>query len=98
MSFDYEYYKRFYYDPKTAVTNKTEMQSRARLIAGVLAALLVLGAGVAIGYLIPLYTRPGDNSADAGFLRDMQAHHAQAVEMGMAAYRKVSDEELQTVQ
>ena len=33
MSFDYDYYKRFYYDPNTAVTSKGEMQARARLIA-----------------------------------------------------------------
>ena len=33
MSFDHEYYKRFYYDPNTAVTSKREIQARARLIA-----------------------------------------------------------------
>jgi 2-polyprenyl-3-methyl-5-hydroxy-6-metoxy-1,4-benzoquinol methylase len=33
MNFDQEYYERFYFDPKTAVTNRREMQSRARLIA-----------------------------------------------------------------
>jgi 2-polyprenyl-3-methyl-5-hydroxy-6-metoxy-1,4-benzoquinol methylase len=33
MTFDQEYYERFYYDAKTAVTNRREMQSRARLIA-----------------------------------------------------------------
>jgi uncharacterized protein (DUF305 family) len=74
------------------------LQSRsARLIAGTLAALLILAAGVAIGLIVPLYTRPGDNSADAGFARDMAVHHAQAVEMGMLAYRKATDTELQTI-
>src|SRR5579863_8118487 len=34
MSFDREYYKRFYYDPATAVTGKAEMRARAHLIAG----------------------------------------------------------------
>jgi SAM-dependent methyltransferase len=33
MSFDREYYKRYYYDPGTAVTNRKEMRTRARLIA-----------------------------------------------------------------
>jgi 2-polyprenyl-3-methyl-5-hydroxy-6-metoxy-1,4-benzoquinol methylase len=33
MSFDHAYYQRFYYDSKTAVTNKREMQARARMIA-----------------------------------------------------------------
>jgi len=33
MRFDREYYQRFYYDPRTAVTTKREMQRRAHLIA-----------------------------------------------------------------
>lgn len=36
----------------------------------------------------------GPNDADAGFARDMQVHHAQAVEMAMELYRKTEDEEL----
>jgi 2-polyprenyl-3-methyl-5-hydroxy-6-metoxy-1,4-benzoquinol methylase len=32
-SFDQEYYRRYYYDPRTAVTTRREMQARARLIA-----------------------------------------------------------------
>jgi uncharacterized protein (DUF305 family) len=70
---------------------------RARLIAGVLAAVLLLAAGYAIGVLTPMFTRPGDNSTDAGFARDMAIHHAQAVEMGMVAYRTSDDPELQTI-
>jgi 2-polyprenyl-3-methyl-5-hydroxy-6-metoxy-1,4-benzoquinol methylase len=33
MPFDREYYKRFYFDPRTAVTTRKEMRARARLIA-----------------------------------------------------------------
>jgi SAM-dependent methyltransferase len=33
MSFDRDYYKRYYYDRGTAVTTRREMQARARLIA-----------------------------------------------------------------
>ncbi|HEY6484203.1 MAG TPA: class I SAM-dependent methyltransferase [Steroidobacteraceae bacterium] len=33
MSFDREYYERYYYDPRTAVTGRHEMGGRARLIA-----------------------------------------------------------------
>ncbi len=33
MKFDRAYYQRFYYDPRTAVTDRHEMRSRARLIA-----------------------------------------------------------------
>jgi uncharacterized protein (DUF305 family) len=64
-----------------------QLSGRARLTFGVLAAVLLLVTGVAIGYLIPVLTRPGDDSIDAGFARDMSVHHAQAVEMGMFAYR-----------
>ncbi|WP_433057084.1 DUF305 domain-containing protein [Dactylosporangium sp. CS-033363] len=64
-----------------------QLSGRARLTFGVLAAVLLLVTGVAIGYLIPVLSRPGDDSVDAGFARDMSIHHAQAVEMGMFAYR-----------
>ncbi len=33
MEFDREYYRRFYFDPRTAVINRREMGARARLIA-----------------------------------------------------------------
>jgi len=33
MSFDRAYYQKYYYDPRTAVTDKREMRARARLIA-----------------------------------------------------------------
>jgi 2-polyprenyl-3-methyl-5-hydroxy-6-metoxy-1,4-benzoquinol methylase len=33
LPFDREYYRRYYYDPRTAVTTRGEMQARARLIA-----------------------------------------------------------------
>lgn len=37
---------------------------------------------------------PSTVSADAGFARDMQVHHTQAVEMAMEIYRKTEDPEL----
>ncbi|GAA1935343.1 DUF305 domain-containing protein [Microbacterium aoyamense] len=37
---------------------------------------------------------PSTDSADAGFARDMQLHHAQAIDMAMTIYRKTDDEEL----
>ena len=33
MRFDRDYYRRFYYNPRTAVTTKREMTARAHLIA-----------------------------------------------------------------
>ena len=38
-------------------------------------------SGYAGGLLTPPLTRPGDDSVEAGFARDMTTHHAQAVEM-----------------
>lgn len=62
MSFDQEYYERFYYDPKTAVTTKKEMQARARLIAAYaqhtgLPARRILDAGCGTGLLRPWLKR-----------------------------------------
>ena len=37
---------------------------------------------------------PGTDSPEAGFSRDMQVHHAQAIEMAMEIYRKTADDEL----
>ncbi|WP_436526804.1 DUF305 domain-containing protein [Actinoplanes sp. HUAS TT8] len=51
----------------------------ALLLAGI-----VLGA--AIGLVIPRFRTPGTDSVEAGFLRDMSTHHAQAVEMAMIAH------------
>jgi 2-polyprenyl-3-methyl-5-hydroxy-6-metoxy-1,4-benzoquinol methylase len=58
MTFDHDYYERFYFDHKTAVTTKKEMQARARLIAAYvqhtgLPARRVLDAGCGTGMLRP---------------------------------------------
>ncbi|MBV8804732.1 MAG: class I SAM-dependent methyltransferase [Sinobacteraceae bacterium] len=62
MIFDHTYYKRFYYDPKTAVTTKREMQARGRLIAAYalhtgLPVRRVLDAGCGTGLLRPWLKR-----------------------------------------
>jgi uncharacterized protein (DUF305 family) len=69
---------------------------RARIIAGAVVAVLLL----AIGYGAGLLTRPGtpgDDSAEAGFARDMSTHHAQAVEMGMIAYQNATLPDVRTL-
>ncbi|GIH06636.1 DUF305 domain-containing protein [Rhizocola hellebori] len=55
-----------------------------------LAVMLVIGLllGYAAGFLTPHSSSPGDTSPEAGFARDMSAHHAQAVAMGMLAQSK----------
>ena len=40
---------------------------------------------------------PGTTSAEAGFARDMQVHHSQAIEMAMEIYRKTEDPELRVL-
>ena len=61
---------------------------RPRFGLGVLAGVLVFGliVGLAAGLLGPRLRTPGDDSPEAGFLRDMSTHHAQAVEMSMIAH------------
>jgi uncharacterized protein (DUF305 family) len=58
------------------------------LAVAVLAALLV---GFAVGMLaLRPDPTPGDDSAEAGFARDMITHHDQAVTMGMIAYENAT--------
>jgi SAM-dependent methyltransferase len=56
MPFDQAYYRRFYYDPHTAVTSRTEMRARARLIGAFIAHIglpvrRILDAGCGTGLL-----------------------------------------------
>lgn len=65
-----------------------------------LVALAVAGAAFAIGRFSAFGiagTTPADDSAEAGFARDMQVHHAQAVEMAMTIYAETEDEELRAL-
>jgi uncharacterized protein (DUF305 family) len=68
-----------------------EAPARTGLGRIVLAALLALAVGLAIGLLIPALARPADDSPEAGFARDMSDHHAQAVEMAMIEHERGSD-------
>ena len=56
MAFDHDYYRRYYYDPRTAVTSRQELRARARLIAAFTAHIglpvrTVLDAGCGTGML-----------------------------------------------
>jgi uncharacterized protein (DUF305 family) len=62
----------------------------------VLAGLLVGVAGT-IAVMAIRSSAPTDWGADAGFARDMQTHHAQAVEMALLVRDRSQDEELRTV-
>jgi len=56
MPFDRDYYRRYYYDPRTSVATRAEMRARARLIAAFVAHLglpvrRILEAGCGTGLL-----------------------------------------------
>ncbi len=57
-AFDRAYYRRYYHDPKTAVTSKAEMAARGRMIAAIVAyaglpVRHILDAGCGLGLLRP---------------------------------------------
>lgn len=67
-----------------------------------LAILGIAGLAFAVGRFSTFGTSaagadPTSSSPEAGFSRDMQAHHAQAIEMAMEIYRKTEDEELRVL-
>jgi uncharacterized protein (DUF305 family) len=73
------------------------LSRRTKIILGVVAAAVLLFAGYTAGSLIPRLSIPDTDSAEAGFARDMSAHHAQAVELGMIAFQKASTPEVRTL-
>jgi uncharacterized protein (DUF305 family) len=62
---------------------------------------LALAVGLLLGYLAGLLTpglrAPGDNSAEAGFTRDMITHHLQAIDMAMVAFQQGQLPEVRTI-
>jgi uncharacterized protein (DUF305 family) len=71
-----------------------------RWVIIVLACLAIGGLAFAIGRFSTFGTSPAtpaNDSAEAGFSRDMQVHHAQAIAMAMEIYRKTDDEELRVL-
>lgn len=80
--------------------------TRARVVALALAAALVAAGAFGLGRLTAGSapagsaagtTTPTTDSAAAGFLRDMQAHHAQAVEMALLVRDRTDDETVRTI-
>lgn len=69
-------------------------RNTARLLFAAAAVLLLLAAGWAAGRLTATQPSPLDGGAEAGFARDMQVHHAQAVEMSMLIRDRTGDEEI----
>ena len=62
------------------------------VVAAVLSIALVLLIGIAVGRLSsPNPVTPGTESVEAGFSRDMQVHHEQAVRMAMIVRDRTDD-------
>jgi uncharacterized protein (DUF305 family) len=76
-----------------APVNGNEPHRRFNFGVGALIGVLIFGlvVGLAAGILGPRLRTPGDDSVEAGFLRDMSTHHAQAVEMSMLAHANSTD-------
>jgi uncharacterized protein (DUF305 family) len=55
-----------------------------------ISAVLMLIAGIGVGWVAGT-AAPGNDSVEAGFARDMQTHHQQAVEMAMYEWKNGSD-------
>ena len=73
-------------------------QRTRRIIAAVLAGALILVAAFAAGRITaPQSGTPGNTSVEAGFARDMQTHHEQAVEMAMMVRDLTDDANVRTL-
>lgn len=78
------------------------MTARARpwlaVVAGLVGVALVLG-GVVVGRLTAPgpAPSPGNTSAEAGFSRDMQTHHNQAVELSMIIHATTDDDRIRSL-
>jgi uncharacterized protein (DUF305 family) len=70
--------------------------NRSRVIAAALVVAMLVGAGAFLAGRLSAGTAatPSTESAAAGFLRDMQVHHAQAVDMAMTIRDTSTDPEL----
>lgn len=78
----------------------TLRRHRPMLVALVIVVVAVAAAsGLLAGYRLAAgpSTIPGDESIDAGFARDMQAHHVQAVEMSMLVLDRTQDAAVRTL-
>ena len=78
--------------PGTSATGRTGPRwLTVGLVAVIAAGLLVMGGGLAVALGIGRDEPPTADSVDAGFARDMSAHHLQGVEMANLAADRSQD-------
>ena len=83
--------------PRPAVSSRKVQAGPSRirqalLLAGLLAGVFLVGVALAGFYLSLSYRPPADDSAEAGFARDMAVHHAQAVQMAEIIQRRTEND------
>lgn len=72
--------------------------TRGRVVAFVLVAVFLVAGAFVLGRVTAgVAPSPTTDSAAAGFLRDMQVHHAQAVEMALLVRDRTDDETVRTI-
>src|SRR5262245_49801394 len=80
------------------VREESSIQSGGANRLTVVLLILVLALAAALALLLIFRPRdPGDNSAEAGFARDMSTHHAQAVEMAGIVHDRTNDDDLKVL-
>lgn len=81
-------------EPTTPATTTRPSRGRLTLAAIVAAAVVALVAFSAGWLAAPRIATPSDTSVEAGFSRDMQEHHNQAVDMAMIVREQSEDPEI----
>jgi uncharacterized protein (DUF305 family) len=83
------------------MTDEPTAGSSRRWLVVAVALVLIAALAFAVGRFSMFGAQgpvtPGTDSPEAGFSRDMQVHHAQAIQMAMEIYRKTDDEELRVL-
>lgn len=77
--------------------NLEAWQKRVLLILGIVAVAGLFALAFTAGRVAATPHSPGNDSPDAGFARDMQVHHSQAVEMSRIIREQTDDVVLRTI-
>lgn len=80
-------------DPEARPTRRISLRWWVALLSVVVVAV----ASALVAVLVVRPSTPGDNSPEAGFARDMQQHHAQAVEMSRIVRDRTDDAATRTL-